>query len=132
MPRISMDKKYKTRYGREVRVLCIDGPDLAFPVIAIINNDLVIKYTSEGRVYLDSFESRLDLIEDTTYADFKIDEPVMVRSDKGYWFPRHFAGISNEGIPLAWIDGQTSYTTTLKIKWDECRRPTEQELKGKM
>lgn len=35
---ISMDKKYRTRDGRDVRLLCVDGPDL-LPVIGIIEGD---------------------------------------------------------------------------------------------
>ena len=35
---ISMGKKYRTRDGRDVRLLCVDGPD-PFPVIGIIDGD---------------------------------------------------------------------------------------------
>lgn len=33
---ISMDKKYKTRDGRDVRILCVDGPSDECPVIGIV------------------------------------------------------------------------------------------------
>lgn len=36
---ISMDKKYRTRDGREVRLLCVDGPDASIPVIGIISGE---------------------------------------------------------------------------------------------
>lgn len=39
--KISMDKKYRTRDGREVRLLCIDGPDSNSPVIGIVGCQIV-------------------------------------------------------------------------------------------
>ena len=48
MNKISMDKQYRTRDGRPVRVLCVDAPG-AFPVVAIVDNG-VIQYSAEGRV----------------------------------------------------------------------------------
>lgn len=33
---IELTKKYKTRDGRDVRVLCVDGPDKTYPVVAVI------------------------------------------------------------------------------------------------
>lgn len=33
---ISMDKKYRTRDGRDVRLLCVDGPN-GYPVIGLVD-----------------------------------------------------------------------------------------------
>ncbi len=47
-------KKYRTRDGREVRVLCVDGPDPLYPVVAVVNNDgdwNPDDFTAEGRNY---------------------------------------------------------------------------------
>ena len=43
---ISMNKKYKTRDGRDVRVLCVDACEGDFPVVAVVDNDIwqVTKY----------------------------------------------------------------------------------------
>jgi hypothetical protein len=45
-----MNKKYKTRDGRDVRLLCIDGPG-EYPVIGIINNEDLGEWTSLGRYF---------------------------------------------------------------------------------
>lgn len=65
------------------------------------------------------------------YADFKIDEPVMVRNSVGIWQRRYFAGVDNDGLPLAWSSGGTSWSlqdAQYKCAWPECRRPTLEEM----
>jgi len=68
------------------------------------------------------------------YDDFKIDEPVMVSLDNKAWYRRHFAGVSADGRPQTWSDGRTSFTVAPGhcgvTTWDECRRPTPEELRG--
>lgn len=49
MTEISMDKKYQTRDGREVRILCTDGPDHRYPVCGFIG-PLFMMWTEDGRV----------------------------------------------------------------------------------
>lgn len=34
---ISVNKKYKTYDGRDVRVLCVDAPRLEYPVLALVD-----------------------------------------------------------------------------------------------
>lgn len=34
---IEMGKKYQTRDGRAVRILCVDGPHPTYPVIGVVN-----------------------------------------------------------------------------------------------
>lgn len=59
---ISLDKKYKTRDGRDVRLLCTDGPG-QFPVIGIVDGDDSIGFwLSSGMMRYDR-ETRYDLIE---------------------------------------------------------------------
>lgn len=49
MPKISMDKVYKTRNGDPVRVLCIDRQH-PNPVVALIGEgNLVVSYTAYGK-----------------------------------------------------------------------------------
>lgn len=38
--KISMDKKYRTRDGRDVRLLCVDGPKEDMPVFGFISGNL--------------------------------------------------------------------------------------------
>ncbi len=58
---ISLDKKYKTRDGRDVRVLCVDagGP---FPVIALVDQQLVYRFAEDGMLGRGKGHD-LDLIE---------------------------------------------------------------------
>lgn len=59
---ISMDKQYKTRSGSEVRILCIDSGCEEYPVVAVVDRD-VLKLTAEGMHWHDGEESNYDLIE---------------------------------------------------------------------
>lgn len=66
------------------------------------------------------------------WDDFEIDEPVMVSlGDSEMWYRRYFAGVTDDGYPLTFEDGRTSWTTdsSERIEWKRCRRPTEEELK---
>ncbi len=60
---IDMTKKYKTRDGRDVRILCVDGPG-PFPVAGFVG-DIVGQWTAEGRYIGTGFglECDKDLIE---------------------------------------------------------------------
>lgn len=58
---ISMDKKYRTRDGRDVRLLCVDGP-LENPICGLVSGgDIPLCWRSDG-AYI-SREHPLDLIE---------------------------------------------------------------------
>jgi len=127
---ISMDKKYRTRDGRPVRVLCVDrkGPQ---PVVALVTNDSGVEimgvFVADGTYF--TKPSALDLIEVSPYEDYQIDEPVMVRdTTDDYWQPWHFAGVDERGKPLTWSAGGTSWSTNVCVDWKFCRRPTEGEL----
>lgn len=39
---IDMNKKYQTRDGRKVRILCTDGPDFRAPVVGVVEGDWFI------------------------------------------------------------------------------------------
>ncbi len=65
---ISLDRKYKTRDGRDVRVLCVDGPDPCYPVVAVVrcSNELhwePFDFTVDGRKHREDNPSASDLIE---------------------------------------------------------------------
>ncbi len=62
---ISMDKKYKTRSGLKVRLLCIDRKGDECPVIGLVDKDgceSVYSWHSTG-VFYTGHESAYDLIE---------------------------------------------------------------------
>lgn len=59
--KISMDKKYRTRDGRDVRLLCVDGP-LENPICGLVSGgDFPMCWRPDGS-YI-SREHPLDLIE---------------------------------------------------------------------
>jgi len=135
---IEMGKKYRTRDGWPARVLCVDARGTQRQVVAILENphdpgdDFVIRTTMEGR-FSGSSESGHDLIEVGHYDDFEIDEPVMVRCHEdaaNLWSKRYFAGVMS-GHPSTWDFGATSWSADngYRSRWDECRRPTPEEMK---
>ncbi|UCV26767.1 hypothetical protein [Ferribacterium limneticum] len=133
---IDINKKYRTRDGHPVRILCCDKLGDCFPVVALISypkgHEETNLYTLNGRYNSVGTDQR-DLIEVSPYEDFVIDEPVMVRhSASDPWRRRHFAGVSEAGSPISWSDGQTSFTSSTKLAWTECRRPTPEELANKL
>ena len=135
MSEVSMDKKYKTRHGMSARVVCVDAkghePVIALVVDPALSKEVVIRTSLKGEYY-GGYEHDLDLIEVSPYDDFKIDEPVMVRRDDDLvrgWKRRYFAGVNVCGEPLTWYEGMTSWSAGgKKTSWDECRRPTPEEL----
>ena len=62
-----MDKRYKTRDGRDVRVLCVDLKNDNYPVLSVVTNkdgfQIVIQHSSDGHYYEDGEDSDVDLIE---------------------------------------------------------------------
>jgi len=134
--RVEMSKKYRTRDGETVRILCTDRPDRSYPIIALTGEGgwHLVSYTSGGYYSSGGLNSHYDLVEVTEWGDFQVDEPVMVRDkDDSEWERRYFAGVTKEGQPSTWRSGVTSWTNMDGCPtscWDECRRPTEEELKS--
>lgn len=66
MPKISMDKQYKTRDGKPVRILCTDRRNFEYTVIALIPNEdgteRAATYTEKGESIPNS-ATDTDLIE---------------------------------------------------------------------
>jgi hypothetical protein len=62
---ISLDKKYKSRKGANVRVLCLDGPNATYPVIAIVDNSDLCELTPRGEYLGSKRLHRFDIAEDT-------------------------------------------------------------------
>ena len=60
---IDMTKQYKTRDGRNVRILCVDGPDRIYPVIGLIDGNLLAStWSSQGQYSAENKKQELDLI----------------------------------------------------------------------
>lgn len=133
---ISMNKKYQTRSGLPVRILCVDAKTEDYPVIGLISvktGEKTSSFTKDGNFLTTGESGKYDLIEVSPYADFKVDEPVMVRdADSQPWQRRYFAKVDVDGNPTTWCDCATSWSVEggAVIWWNQCRRPTPEELKG--
>jgi len=129
---IEIGKKYRTTDGTKVRrILCVDRSHVVYPVVAELVTGEITTHTLDG---VSSGLRDYALVEVKPYEDFKIDEPVMVRRVYGDpWVRRHFAGVNADGKPTTWDYGKTSWSrepyNQISV-WDECRRPTAEELKG--
>ena len=127
---ISMDKKYRTKEGDNVRIVCVDVNN-NYPILGLLMDsngfEITQTYDPNGQYY-SGISGVKDLVEVNEYEDFKIDEPVMMRMKNGVkWHERHFAGVDN-GKPMAWANGETSWSSHTTCAWDRCRRPTKEEL----
>ncbi len=130
---IEMHKKYKTRDGRPVRILCTDRKEVkesTSHVIALVTTEgweEVQVYSKTGQYFIDDY-SALDLIEVQPWDDFKIDDPVLVRDHEGErWKKRYFAGVSDQGKPLAFQSGSTSWSSEGEVlEWVYCKKPGQE------
>ena len=128
---IELNKVYKDRRGNDVRIICVDRQDDT-PIVGLLmmeDVEYLACYTAGGQ-YIPDEPSANDLILPEDYSSYKIDEPVMVRDyDSQTWDRRHFAGVKN-GKPTVWLRGYTSWTNDEPdvSTWNQCRRPTPEEL----
>lgn len=116
---ISMDKQYRTRDGRKVRVLCVDRVG-NYPVVALLGDgESLFTFTAEGKHFPESGKHYLDLVEHPPAPDWPINHPIWVRDfDFETWHPRHFAKYE-DGRVYTWEDGRTSHTTQYTSHWDQ-------------
>lgn len=128
--KIQMNKKYKTRSGKDVRILCIDKGG-RYPVVGIVDSD-VIFFTETGVTWL---QGNLDLVEISPFADFKDGDPVMVRNrDDEEWDRRYFHSLTEVDNRLGgcrilvYKYGATKWSGKETNDWAQCRRPTAEEL----
>ncbi len=136
---IDINKTYRTRDGRKVEILKI----MAIPD-ANLDKVVGIIYNLDGYWQLDTWRecgnylgsslgdcsltrsSGRDLIEVQSYADFQIDDKVLVWDDTGTDIQKvkgYFAGVSVEGRPMTFVNGATSFSAVEydeQTKWDNC------------
>ena len=60
---ISLDKEYRTRDGRKVRLLCVDGPDEGFPVVGFIEGQSGVFFWGSTGAGSKITQTASDLIE---------------------------------------------------------------------
>ena len=116
---IDINKKYKTRSGLPVRILCTDRNDDNYNVVALVSisdtQDRVDFYTIKGKYFSDGeLEHYMDLVE---VPPIKVGDLVMCWKD---WQKpsdaclRKYAGVSEQGKPM------TDNKNGLHNKWDNC------------
>ena len=131
---IELGKKYKTRSGFPVRILCNDFKNDTYTVIAAVYDqktgyENTINVSSTGS-YVEDEESPLDLIEVTPYDDFKEDDLCVVWTEETTKIFRYFSHVEN-GKATCFTCGYTSYTTKNTSIWSNCRKATEEEIRTK-
>ena len=134
---IEMDKKYKTRSGLPVRILCNDFKNDTYTVIAAVPDqangcDYLISVSSTG-AYIEDEESPLDLIEATPYDDFKEDDLCVIWSDDKEIEEFRYFAYAKDNLAYFFADGKTSFTATppQKVCWPNCRKATKEEIRTK-
>ena len=133
---IEMGKKYKTRSGLPVRVVATDIKS-PYPVVAALlvscDVEIIRSYTHTGEFLLGDTNHPNDLIEVTLYDDFKEDDLCVVWNDdnKGNKLFRYFHKVNSTGKALCFNHGKTSFNISECSFWDNCRKPTEEEIKTK-
>ena len=126
---IEIGKKY-TSNGRPVTIRYVDGKDARFPVLAEFEDGGVGCFSPEGH-YSNPLASAYDLVEVSPYADWKIDQKIIVSDDGVMRLKRYFAGVRKDGVCLAWDGGATSWSISPgkePLPWKHARLPTPEEL----
>lgn len=133
---IDMNKKYKTRSGLPVRIVCVDRKDEEMNVVGLIGVDadceLILTWDKNGSFLNSKNLDEYDLIEISPYEDFKVDDLCVVKDYCGNHFFRYFAK-EMEGIAYCFQNGKTSVTgcNELLTQWPTCRKATPEEIATK-
>lgn len=129
--KIEMHKKYRTRSGLPVRVICVDRKDSGYPVVALIDengHEFSFYASKDGRFsYREDRPHPFDLVEVSEWDDFKQDDKVLVSEDGKTWYKRYFNKVI-EGVPYAFDGGITSWTADAMLlngcssSWKFCKK----------
>lgn len=130
---ISMDKKYKTVSGLDVRILCVDAKKHK-NVLGLVKersgNEVVYMWYEDGS-FLKQIKDEYDLIEVDPFEDFRnlpVDTPVWVRDfNDEEWNPRHWKKLNTKDpvIPfVTFVAGSTYHSQgddAESVSWCQCR-----------
>lgn len=114
---VTMTGRYKTKDGRDVRILCIDRPADQYPVVGLLG-DTVMTFTKDGKYrarYGSNYDDLVE-VENTFHKDQKVD----VSDDGVYWQKRYYSHYQ-DGYHRTFNDGSCSDETRFTSPWKFCR-----------
>lgn len=111
------DRHIVTRKGTDAKIICTDGSNKTYPVLALIQNEEgkdVLSYTNYG-MNVKEYESPFDLFFATEKKSgwinlYKSGNNVIFGSNRPY----NSEELAKDNIMLAF-----DYITTIKIEWEE-------------
>ena len=127
------EPQYRTKSGLQARILATNLNKENYPVAVVVTGfreeDELHSYTADLEYCAGGSNDKMDLVLVTAWDNFKEDDPVLVKTTNSHWITAHFKEISAEGTPRTFPLGTTSWTSNNRFdEWDECRRPTEEEI----
>jgi len=126
--KISKDKKYKTRNGFDVKIYEV-YEDKVHAAYLLGETWICSSWDTEGFYKNNKEEHVSDLIEVSPYADFKIDDKVLVWDSQAvreeHKIKAYFAGIDKEGKPMTFFNSHTSFIEDNKSSWNHCEKYEE-------
>lgn len=111
------DRHIVTRDGKDAKIICTDGSNKAYPILALIQNEEgkdVLSYTNDG-MNVKGYESPFDLFFATERKNgwinlYKSGNNVIFGSNRPY----NSEELAKDNIMYAF-----DYLTTIKIDWEE-------------
>ncbi len=125
MQKISMDKQYKTRGGKNVRVLCLDMKNTAYPVAAVLTRtdantheeyEAIEAFTAEG-MWLVNEESQNDLIEVKPFV-FIPEVGRKYKDTDGFVYTVLLTNVQGAYPVMLGFEGEDGYDETLHVNLD--------------
>lgn len=111
------DRHIVTRKGTDAKIICTDGSNKTYPILALIQNEEgkdVLSYTNDG-MNVKGYKSPFDLFFATEKKNgwvniYKSGNNVIFGSNRPY----NSEELAKDNIMLAF-----DYITTIKIEWEE-------------
>jgi hypothetical protein len=115
------DKVWENLKGEAIEVMYVDRID---------GDSLMIKLSNNKSIFIVGMFESVEISMVSPYEDFEIDDKVFVWNYSNVYArkKRHFAGISKDGKPLAYVAGKTSWGSSdvdykdAVAEWDYCAK----------
>ena len=125
-----MNKKWRTKDGRDARIVCVDLKHENYPVLCLVTRESGIEdmfaLTEELHFCREPY-----ITEVMPWDDIKVDDPVVCWNKSGHKYKGYFAGVDCYGKPKTWLYCRTSFSSDGRAcAWRHCRPATEAEIAG--